>query len=85
MQRGNLIPRQAAPWASCSRGHSPAGHPVRLTSRNSPSDQEGQATRARGTPPTRRDGRVSQARQGAKNQPKASASDHHIKVAKDRG
>ncbi len=40
------------------RDHPPAGHPVRLTSRNSNHDAEGEATRARGTPPTRRDSRA---------------------------
>ena len=36
----------------------PAGPPVRLTSRNSLRDQQGEATRARGTAPTRRDRRA---------------------------
>jgi hypothetical protein len=40
------------------RGRPPAGHPVRLTSRNSNHDAEGGATRARGIPPTRRDSRA---------------------------
>ena len=48
------------PWAARDhrRDHPPAGPPVRLTSRNHPDDQEGETTRARGTPPTRRDSRA---------------------------
>ena len=42
-----------------SRRHQPAaGHPVRLTSPNRTSDQEGEITRDRGTPPARRDSRA---------------------------
>ena len=48
------------PWAreitaAISRLQAP---PVRLTSRNYPGNQEGEATRTRGTPPTRRDSRA---------------------------
>ena len=37
------------------RSRPAAGHPVRLTSRNSPYSKEGEIPGARGTPPTRRD------------------------------
>jgi hypothetical protein len=44
-------------WARPDR--SPAGHTVRLTSRNTPATRKGANTRARGTPSSRRDSRPS--------------------------
>jgi Transposase DDE domain group 1 len=66
------------------RSRPPAGHPVRLTSRNNHDDQQGEH---QGTwnpaHPARQPG--SQAPPGPENQCPASASGHHITGAKDRG
>ena len=66
------------------RDHPPAGHPIRLTSRNSHNDDEG-LTQGPWNPahPARQPG--SQARPNAENQPQASASARHPMSAKDRG
>ena len=67
------------------RGHPPAGPPVRLTSRNHPCDQEGATTRARGTPPTRRDSRAASHGPHLKISHQPNASGQHDRHAKDRG
>ena len=67
------------------RGHPPAGPPVRLTSRNHPYDQEGATTRARGTPPTRRDSRAARHGPHLKITPSRTPQASTSQAAKDRG
>jgi hypothetical protein len=63
---------------------SPASHPIRLTSRYSPNDEEGETQGPwNPTHPARQPG--SQARPNAEIRPQASASARHPMSAKDRG
>jgi Transposase DDE domain group 1 len=73
------------PWAADHRrDHPPAGPPVRLTSRNSPTARkEKPPGPVEPRPPARQPG--SQARPHAENQALPNTSGHHNKVTKDRG
>ncbi len=61
------------------RGRPPASPPVRLTSRNTPTTRKEQNTRARGTPPSRRDSRPAGHRPHQKTNPA-----EHLRTADQR-
>ena len=73
------------PWADSTPPRSSACKPSRPADQpEHPDEQEGENTRARGTPPTRRDSRAA-GHGRPENQPQPNTSGQQITDAKDRG